>query len=231
MLTKIQYTPFVNPLKKLYEECDLESNFAADNLYLEKAFEGFTSIWLHNLNQIKYINYLIIAEAPLWGDENKYFYNPKSQDSQFFYKSDLEYAIEKRIAISDKFKLIEECNKLGILIIDISPYALNTINTSINYSKNAENSLKIKNKQYQKLIKSTIEFFFEKKLYAIREKFTNKTKVYFRYAGVKKNFEADVLPLLKKFGLIQNQKDIEHISIKGGGLDKGKLKTVIEQAP
>lgn len=55
----------------------------------EPAFFEINKIWIENLNLIKNVNFIMIAEAPLWGMTKKYIYNPEVNNSQFFYRSDL----------------------------------------------------------------------------------------------------------------------------------------------
>jgi len=83
---------------------------------------GF-SCWLSS--QIESVNYLMLAEAPLWGETKKYIYNPDINNSQFFYRSDLEDILNKHIA--DKKEFIQVCNEIGLLIVDISPKIQNRI--------------------------------------------------------------------------------------------------------
>jgi hypothetical protein len=129
----MNYTENKKILKSFYDQNGLSNNFEKDNLYLETAFKDITKIWLDNLNQIKTVNYLMIAEAPLWGQVEKYIYNPKTSNSHFFYRSDLGDILNKNI--EDKQDFIKICNEIGFLVVDISPFPLNPKETIINYGK------------------------------------------------------------------------------------------------
>ena len=118
-------------LREFYARHDLTDCFERDNAYLESAFDEINRIWFDNLCKIDEVNYLMIAEAPLWGKSKSYIYNPATPFTQFFQKSDLEYVLNTKIR--DKAEFIDRCNQIGLLIIDISPFALNTEDTIINY--------------------------------------------------------------------------------------------------
>ena len=63
-------------LREFYARHDLTDCFERDNTYLESAFDEINRIWFDNLYKIDEVNYLMIAEAPLWGKSKSYIYNP-----------------------------------------------------------------------------------------------------------------------------------------------------------
>lgn len=205
-------------LKTFYDNQGISKHFDKDCLYLENSFNEISRIWLDNLNKIEKVNYLMIAEAPLWGKVKKYIYNPQTNNSQFFYRSDLGDIINKPIL--DKRDFIKQCNDIGLLIIDISPYALNPTDTAINYREMTIN-------QYRELVTLTLPFYFEQKIKAISEKKSNNIKTFFRYARVKNNFRDLISNVLIKYEIISSQNEIGDISQNGGGIDKTKLKQII----
>ena len=216
-------------LKSFYEQNGFSGSFDADSVYLENAFNDIYKIWLDNFKQIRTVNYLMIAEAPLWGSIKKYIYNPKTNNSQFFYLSDLGDILNRQIG--DKEDFIKVCNEIGLLIVDISPFPLNPKHTKINYSKNVNGSKKLSVKQYQQLVRLTIPEFFELKIRAIAEKKSENIKIFFRYARVKNNFEDIISRVLVDNKIIKTQNDIGDISQKGGGIDKTKLKEIMNKSP
>lgn len=205
-------------LKEFYAENGLSDKFDKDSIYLEKAFTEIYSLWLNNLNQIKVVNYLMIAEAPLWGKAKKYIYNPEINNSQFFYRSDLGDILNRHIP--DKKDFIKVCNELGLLVVDISPFPLNPYDTAINYRS-------LTTTQYRKLVSLTVPTFFEKKIKAIAEKKSSNIKTFFRYSRVKKHFEDLVSKVLIDNKIIKTLNDIGDISQNGGGIDKAKLGQII----
>lgn len=205
-------------LKTFYDQNGLSDKFAKDSIYLEKAFNDIYKIWLNNLNQIRVVNYLMIAEAPLWGKTKKYIYNPEINNSQFFYRSDLGDILNKHIP--DKKDFIKACNEIGLLVVDISPFPLNPNDTAITYRS-------LTTTQYRKLVSLTVPAFFEKKIKEIAEKKSANIKTFFRYARVKKNFEDLISKVLIDNKIIKTLNDISDISQNGGGIDKAKLGQII----
>lgn len=171
-------------------------------------------MWFRNLECIKEVKYLMIAEAPLWGKDKSYIYNPETKNTSFFYKSDLEYVLN--IQIADKQDFINYCNKIGLLIIDISPFALNTEDTIINYRSISAN-------QYLKLVKNTFPFYFEQKLRTVSKKKSDSIKVFFRYARVKKRFLPLISEALIDCHFIKSVNEISDISKRDGIWIKLKL--------
>jgi len=206
-------------LKNFYDKQGISKNFDKDCLYLEKSFNEISKIWLNNLNQIDKVNFVMIAEAPLWGKVRKYIYNTEINNSQFFYRSDLGNILNKTIA--DKKSFIHECNEIGLIVIDISPFALNPTDTAITYRKMTIN-------QYRELVNLTIPHFFELKIKAIKEKKSENIKTFFRYARVKHNFQDIISKVLLENEIISSQYEIGDISQNGGGIDKNKLKQIIQ---
>ena len=201
-------------LHDFYSENGVIDYFERDNLYLEKAFHEINEMWFRNLECIKEVKYLMIAEAPLWGKDKSYIYNPETKNTSFFYKSDLEYVLN--IQIADNQDFINYCNKIGLLIIDISPFALNTEDTIINYRSISAN-------QYLKLVKNTFPFYFEQKLRTVCKKKSDSIKVFFRYARVKKRFLPLISEALIDCHFIKSVNEISDISKRDGIWIKLKL--------
>jgi len=171
-----------------------------------------------NLGEIEKVNYLMIAEAPLWGKVKKYIYNPEINNSQFFYRSDLGDILGKHIP--DKQTFIKVCNEIGLLIVDISPFPLNPNDTSINYRD-------LTKSQYREMVSLTIPTYFERKITAIGNKKSKNIKVFFRYGRVKENFQDLIAKVLVSNKYIKTSNEIEDISKNGGGIDKTKLGKII----
>lgn len=207
-------------IKSFYQDNGYDEYFKNDLIYLQTSFDEIKNIWLENLEKIEKINYIMIAEAPLWGKNKKYIYNPKTNLSQFFYKSDLEEVL--RISIKDKEDFIKTCNSIGLLIIDISPYVLNEKDTKLNYRT-------LGKKNYKKIVESTLPFYFNKKIQLIKSKLSDDTEVFFRYKRVKQNFEDLIGKTLLENKIIDSLEKIGDISQTGGGINKSKLKEIISK--
>lgn len=206
-------------LKTFYDRFGLSSKFEKDSAYLEKAFNDINKIWFDNLAKIETVNYLMIAEAPLWGKEKKYIYNTDIINSQFFYRSDLGDILKRKI--NDKSEFIKVCNEIGLLVVDISPFPLNPKNTSINYRD-------LSTVQYRQLVSQTISTYFEEKVKIIGAKKSANIKTFFRYARVKYTFQDIISLVLIDNGFIKTQNDILDISQNGGGIDKTRFGQIIK---
>ena len=221
----IEYYKNRQIIESLYAQLGLDNKFENDNEYLESAFNEINEIWFKNFNNIEKIKYLLIAEAPLWGQNKNYIYNPNTNYTQFFYKSDLEKTLN--IQISNKKEFIRTCNNIGLLIVDISPFPLNINDTSINYGKNKNGSIKLSKNKYKELVKQTLPTFFDKKINLIGQKKFSDVKVFFRYARVKNTFQDLICNTLIQNDLITKQEDLGEISQMGGGIDRIKFKKII----
>ena len=216
----LDYREIEEVIKSFYHNNGYGKDFKNDLLYLQTSFDEIMYLWLQNLDKIKKVNYIMIAEAPLWGSKKKYIYNPTTSLSQFFYKSDLEEVL--RISIDDKREFLKICNSIGLLILDISPFALNEKDTKLNYRK-------LGNKNYIKIVEATLPFYFDKKIQLINSKLSDNVKVFFRYKRVKQNFEKIIGKTLLKNNIINSFDEIGDISQLGGGINKRKLKEIITE--
>ena len=178
-----------------------------------------------NFNKIDKVNYLLIAESPLWGRDKKYIYNPETNNSQFFYRSDLEQILN--FEIRDKEEFIKICNEIGLLVVDISPFPLNTQDTKINYAKNKNGSIKISKNNYKELVKRTLPSFFNKKIKLVEQKKASDIKVFFRYARVQSAFQDLISDSLIENGIIRDKEDIKEIAQRGGGIDRIKFGEIL----
>ena len=176
-------------LHDFYSENGIIDHFERDNLYLEKAFHEINEMWFRNLECIKEVKYLMIAEAPLWGKDKSYIYNPETKNTQFFQKKDLERVIG--LNVYNKLDFLNYCNKMGLLIIDISPFAFNTEDTIINYrNKTSNNPYGLTKYQYRGLIEQTLTTFFDIKIQAISlKKSRNVKKPFFDFSGLPFNMK------------------------------------------
>ena len=121
MIDKNLMNKFKEPLINLFEAGEIEDLYE-DYLDIEKQWEEF-------FKRVNSINLVIIAEAPLSGED--YIYNPKkNHDSgtQFLRKKQLQKCLEiykrSECSLEGKGKM-ELMIELGLLVIEAYPYALN----------------------------------------------------------------------------------------------------------
>ena len=213
-------------LHDFYSENGIIDHFERDNLYLEKAFHEINEMWFRNLECIKEVKYLMIAEAPLWGKDKSYIYNPETKNTQFFQKKDLERVIG--LNVYNKLDFLNYCNKMGLLIIDISPFAFNTEDTIINYrNKTSNNPYGLTKYQYRGLIEQTLTTFFDIKIQAISLKKSRNIKIFYRYRRVMIQFNDLIYNSFVKYDFAINENELSDISKRGGGIDGFKFRQII----
>jgi hypothetical protein len=215
---KMKWNVLSKILLDFYSHKKVDHHFRSDEKYLSIAFEEIEKIWMHNYNEINSANYVMLSEAPLWGESKNYIYNPKVNNTQFFYRSDLEYCVKEKI--KDKTEFINKLNAIGFIILDISPFPLNEKDTIINYRA-------ISKKDYKNLLNKTLSIYFAEKLSLISEKKSENMKIFFRYGRVKKAFNNLIGKIILEKGLINSENEIFDISQIGGGIDKVKLDAII----
>ncbi len=116
------------------------------------------------------IKYLLISEAPPWTESGNinYIYNPHTEPSVFIRaisKAFFNDLIYKEVGIEQTLKRLA---KLGFLLCDSIPFALN-------YSENNKRS----SKKYGKLIQQSIQSYFMDKLKYSNISFSKDLKIAF----------------------------------------------------
>jgi len=217
-------------LKDIYEKYGIEKYFRTDYEYLKNSIDEINSLWNENIKKVDNVKLIILAEAPLWGKEKKYFYNPATNHSQFFYRSDLEYIIGE--LIENKIELISKLNETGIVIIDFSPFPFNPEKTKLSYQCDDKGrSKKIKKSDYKDILINTFSKHLKRRLEEIKVKSNDEKniRICYRYSRVKSNLNN----ILKYLFLQEGFEMINYavsISMNGGGIDKQKLNKEITQA-
>jgi len=207
-------------LLDFYSHKGIQKHFDKDEEYLSKAFSEIELIWINNYDKIDSIKLVMLSEAPLWGKIKKYVYNPKINNSQFFYRSDLEFALNK--CIKDKQDFIDKLNSIGFMILDISPFPLNENDTIINYKQ-------MPCSDYRILLKNTLPLYFAEKLDLINIKKSENIQLFYRYGRVRESFNDLISQTIIDKGLIKSTNEIGDISQIGGGINRQKLYEIINK--
>ena len=208
-----------NDLNSLYSLLRKNTYLKDDLIYIEKSYKTIEKIWNKQYNKVKAINYIMISEAPLFGEKQSYFYNENASQSQFFYLSDAKVLTNNQI--NTKRDLIETFNDLGIIILDVFPFPFNS-NTAVSYKSLNKNEMKT-------LMDLTYKNHLEHKLQAIAPKVKSTTKLFYRYKRVKNSINDFIAPEFAKYGINTNQQDIPYISKRGGGIDHKALKKIFSE--
>jgi opacity protein-like surface antigen len=126
--------------------------------YLKKAFVATERMWAENVAKVATVRLVMLAEAPQFGPDERYFYNTTTPFSSFFYFQDAEAILGRDFAKGHTGKrfLLQELARAGFIILDLFPFALNKDDTpSITYKMSA--------RRYQELFQRTAGRYFDRK--------------------------------------------------------------------
>jgi len=216
-------------LEEVYDEEVNGSWFERDYMYLANAYSEIKCLWTEQFNKINLVRFVMLAEAPLWGDGKQYIYNERAPFSQFLYRSDLQPSVSQQI--ESKKDMIACLNDLGIIVTDILPFPLAPKKTALSYaSKRGSDSKSITSANYEKLIEETFRYHLKPKLDKIKEKSINKdlkeTIFFYRYARVM-NYHSTLSKLFEEtFNVCL---DRCHISQRGGGVNKDAFANLLKE--
>ena len=222
-------------IKNVYVSHNLKEHFLSkDRSYLINAHFEIERIWQENFKKIEQVKYVLLSEAPLWGESNSYIYNLSTSFTQFFYENDLYFALNQELinnsqeSLSQKKEMfLETLNDLGILIIDVSPYALNS-KTAINYSRSDVDTLKLNPQEYRNLLCLSFEYYLKEKLKTAKEKINLNTtiNIIYRYSRLY-NLHQNVEPYLNNaFG--ENNFRVNYIGQRGGGINRNMFRNILQ---
>ena len=221
-------------LKNLYVKDGLLEKFERDWNYLTESRRMIDDLWYSNLKQISEVKLIILSESPMWGTEQKFFYNPKSVPSGFFNYKHLSYACDQ--TVNRKEDLILAFKALGVVFLDCSPYPLNPRYTSLCYrSKTWIDSKQISDSEYLGLLKSTYSEHLLPRLEKLKShsigKDPSKVRFCYRYKKVKKILGNELILRFKEVGFQLNESDVV-LSIEAqnshGNIDNDKLRKMFQ---
>lgn len=208
---------------------------SAERNYLANAFISTERYWNNNLTNIHRIKYIMLSEAPLWGrtPPGKYIYNPaNSKGSSFLWAKNMRDALAMAqlnpiTLLQSKVDLVTEMQNLGFLIIDVSPYALNFADTTVNYPQLSRR----KKNNYYDLIAPTLGLHFDDKLRRIQKKLSKNedggVKVFYRYKRIENHLSNDISSILRTHNLHILCPPLNNIFKQGGGIDIIKLSQIL----
>ncbi|HEX3045323.1 MAG TPA: hypothetical protein VHY08_11235 [Bacillota bacterium] len=207
-------------LYDFYRNFGVSDRFKGDFIYLANAYDEIEKLWLKQFTQMQRVKYIMLSEAPLFGEKKSYIYNEDAPQTQFFYFTDVQAFIGS--PINSKQELFEALSRSGLIILDIFPFAFNDT-TALQYSKFSKG----KNNGYKSLFDLTYPKYFRKKLDLILSKAIDPVICFYRYDRVKENVHEI---LMEKLSDDQDRlilKDAPSISQPGGGIDRVRLKEII----
>jgi hypothetical protein len=196
----------------------LSELYKKDIKYLEESFFGIEKLWTNNFEKLKSVKYVMLSEAPLWGDKKSYIYNVETPMTQFFYLNDLATIIGEKDSIKNKQDFLNKLVDNNFLILDLLPFAFNS-STIISYPG-------LSPEKYGELLSESFTFYFSEKLKLIYQKRDENLQFFYRYNRVKNSSQDIVLKALQEVGF-SAKKELAVISMKGGGIDRKKLGSIM----
>ncbi len=191
--------------------------------YLEEAYHFTESLWARELEKIASIRLVLLSEAPLYGVEKSYIYNPTTPMTAFFHFNDLQALVpgvcSETLPTSvqaKKLLMIELLRERGVIVLDVLPYALNKVSTRIGYRE-------LRKSEYVDLLARSIPDFLEPKLAAIREKQQLSPTFAYRYRKLEKDTGEIVASAINRASFAYRREDISVIGGTNMSLDRGKL--------
>ncbi|MEA1879456.1 MAG: hypothetical protein U9N11_02260 [Campylobacterota bacterium] len=227
-MKNIQWQAISNSLREIYQEQNILHHFEEDESYLKNAFEVTEKLWNEQFNKIDKLKIIMISESPLFGDIQKYIYNPNTPTSVFFYFKDLEAFLEDGQTIK-KPKLVQEqknimfeyFHKNGFITLDIFPFALNPKHTKIHYRKMSK-------KLYHQLLKVTTETYLMPKLKLCLAKSNKHTHYVYRYKRLFDKTENHFENILNNISSKNVKYKIDTINGTNMSLDRNKLRELLK---
>jgi hypothetical protein len=215
-------------LRAIYKNQGKDEDIIKRDLdYLGEAYRFTEKLWLAQLRK-KVPKVVMLSEAPLFGENRNYFYNPETPPSAFFHFNDAKAVAGEAFADGKKFDcdekkkafLIETVTKNGFLILDLFPYALNK-KTALNYRNG------VGKKIYRNIFRETIVDHLSIKLDLIKEacKRSNPPLFLYRYKRLKDHLDHDVKGVFCCKGL---DAEINSVGGKNMSLDRPLLGNAIK---
>jgi hypothetical protein len=127
--------------------------------YLKKAFVETERMWGENFARVTTVRLVMLSESPLFGTDERYFYNAATRFGSFFYFQDTEAILGHGFAKGHRCKefLLPALARAGFIILDLFPFALNRVDTpSITYGRMPAS-------RYRDLFQRTARFYFDRK--------------------------------------------------------------------
>ena len=225
-MINIKWQPISKLLKEIYQEQNIIEHFKENESYLKNAFEITEKLWEEQFNKIDKLKIIMISESPLFGDIQRYIYNPNTPTSVFFHFKNLEAFLEDGQALIKPTSTVEQKNmmfeyfyKNGFITLDIFPFALNPNHTKIHYRNMSK-------KLYHQLLKITTENYLIPKLKLCLYKSDEHTHYVYRY---KRLFDKTENHFEKILNQISSKKyKIDTINSTNMSLDRDKLKRLLK---
>ena len=158
-------------------------------VYLKNSFIEIEEMWRTALSEVEEPRFILLGEAPLYGETGSYIYSKHTPPTSFLRPTDFPN-FNSQIQENNKETLLELMRGSGIIVIDLFPYALNEKDTAtLNYQAIQNHSY------YSELLTETFVNFTKTKFEMVRAKNPN-ISVLVRYKRIMRH----IASLLEKMG-------------------------------
>lgn len=198
----------------LYSELGLNKYLSKDLAYLSEAYAQMEDFWWKNYKAMETVKQIILAESPQFGEDRTYIYNPDSRLTSFLYPVHLSKITRKPTKGWANKDLLLELKHLGILVIDLFPYAFNGYDTVTTYPA-------LKSKIILELAKRVHNFHIRPKLKNICDINSGDVRLCVRYDRVRRIAQNTFPPMLHQLSIPSS--NFDSISKQGGMIDPEKL--------
>lgn len=212
---------FINALYPFYEQAGVLARFEQDVTYLARTYARTEELWQENYRNIKEVKLIILAEAPLFGAEESYIYNPISKLTNFLWPGDLKGIVGRETSGLPKPEYLSFLQELGILIVDIFPYALNEKYTALVYN-NSKIAASLTAAKKRMLAARVLEFYLRPKLEQIANRGAQHVRFCARYKPIGEIARAIYPPLLAELGFAPSE--FTGVYMQGGMIDQKKFR-------
>lgn len=215
-----------NSLRGIYQEFNIGELNERESEYLERALIFTEDLWNKQFESIGSICFVMLGEAPLFGAQKSYFYNPRSAFTSFFKYSDIKPEAENEPIICIKNLMFECLKKHNFIILDLFPYALNSNYTKISYGRT------MRPRVYERLLSGSYKDYLYPKLKKIKMKNEKKGTKFisfvtrYRRMGVLENF---LRPKLIDLKLLASDRSIPSVGSLNFPIDREELKRQYEE--
>jgi hypothetical protein len=198
--------------------------------YLWEAYEVIERLWCKQFLKFHRVHLVLLSEAPFFGEEQSYFYNPTAGATPFFNYKDYEEAlgyfgpaIVRRGTVAEKkVSLFNALRELGVLFLDVYPFALNEC-TEVNYGM-------LSRSERAELFRFTLPHYFRQKLKLILTKSAPRILFVFRYDRVRVSCCELVREEIGALGIENVQLCEETIGCPHGVVNRDRLREFYKQA-
>lgn len=210
-------------LQELYDKYELSSSYDMDYNYLKYSYHKIEDMWKNIYSKIDKVNFIIVSEAPLFGNKETYIYNENTPLTSFFTFNDIKcfsnLNLNKNSSnLEKKMFIIEQFIKNGVIVLDLFPFAFNQYNTVVNYKKMSKPF-------YKDILLLTEKSYLIPKIEDIFIKNNGIPVILYRYKRLYEKTDNHLFKVLNRLGY---QYDSDFIHSKNIPLDRDKLIKIIK---